>query len=149
MRARAKPFAIEIKQSRKNRSQSGPGGIAEAPKRSWAAGLLDEIERETAKVEQSAPADLPPPAAALAPRPVAAPAPRILQDLTTAPAAPAAEAAAETPYARVRQIDKERRRVVADAKRDAMRAARRAIEALNELGFAYSLVEESRSRGGD
>lgn len=147
MRVRAKPFAVEIKNSRKSRNfrdgLADPSAAGDRPQKSWAAGLLGEIEKEALRFD-------PPSAVAIAPTPtLAAPAPRILQDLTAPAAAavpdrpPDAEIA-DTPYLRVRQIDRERKRLVANAKREAIRAALRAIDVLNELGFAYRLEEVPR-----
>lgn len=150
MRVRAKPFAVEIKNARKSRNfrdgLADPSAAGDRPQKSWAAGLLGEIEKEALRFD-------PPPAAATAPAPTlaaAAPAPRILQDLTApaapivAPDRPPEAEIADTPYLRVRQIDRERKRLVANAKREAIRAALRAIEVLNELGFAYRLEEVPR-----
>ncbi len=42
---------------------------------------------------------------------------------------------------RLKALDEERSKLLDDAKSEALEAARKAIEALNELGFQYRLVE--------
>lgn len=48
----------------------------------------------------------------------------------------------------IRKLDEERAKILAQAKKEALTAAEKAVEALNELGFEYQLVEKGKSGGG-
>ena len=151
MRHQAKPFVIEVKKSRKPVESSQDGG--------WFAQVL-------ASTPQGANADKPvsPPSRVLW-QPVAEPVAvrRILPDLqhqarrldvpeqiertaSTPPRkrSPALRKPLGPIEQRLAEIATERRKLLTPAKREALQAARQAIDDLNALGFDYRLVQDKQ-----